>query len=54
MMPGAVAKHDVTMDVPTPRARHANRTGEWAAALARRRNIGLQEALAESWEICHW
>jgi 3-oxoacyl-[acyl-carrier protein] reductase len=46
-MSGEVAKDGVTMNVLAPGTIHTDRTDESAAALARRRNIGFEEALAE-------
>ena len=46
-MSGEVAKDGVTMNVLAPGTIHTDRTNESAAALARRRNIGFEEALAE-------
>jgi 3-oxoacyl-[acyl-carrier protein] reductase len=42
-----VAKDGVTMNVLAPGTIHTDRTNESAAALAARRNIGFEEALAE-------
>jgi 3-oxoacyl-[acyl-carrier protein] reductase len=46
-MSGEVAKDGVTMNVLAPGTIHTDRTNEGAAAMARRRNIGFEEALAE-------
>src|ERR1700761_452238 len=46
-MSGEVAKDGVTMKVLAPGTIHTDRTNESAAALARRKNIGLEDALAE-------
>jgi NAD(P)-dependent dehydrogenase (short-subunit alcohol dehydrogenase family) len=46
-MSGEVAKDGVTMNVLAPGTIHTDRTNESAAATARRRNIGFEEALAE-------
>ena len=46
-MSGEVAKDGVTMNVLAPGTIHTDRTNDSAAALARRKNIGFEEALAE-------
>jgi len=46
-MSGEVAKEGVTMNVLAPGTIHTDRTNESAAALARRKNIAFEEALAE-------
>lgn len=46
-MSGEVMKDGVTMNVLAPGTIHTDRTNESAAALARRRNSGFEEALAE-------
>ena len=49
-----VMKYGVTMNVLAPGTIHIDRTNESAAALARRRNMGFEDALAERLAASEW